>query len=80
MKIPNRDLLVLLRNENASQSAIEQEVESLNEMLVEAESPDRFCVAHELVERRRITSKPRRILKAVRYGELRPFCFLINKN
>lgn len=80
MKIPNRDLLVLLRNENTSQSEIEQEVESLNEMLIEAESPDRFCVAHELVQKRRITSAPKKILKAIRYGELKAFYFLINKN
>ena len=33
MKMPNRDLLVLLKNEFMSQQAIEQEVECLNDML-----------------------------------------------
>jgi hypothetical protein len=80
MKIPNRDLLVLLRNEFASQQAIEQEVEYLNHILIQAESLERFCIAHELVERNRITDKPKKILRAIRFIELKPFCFLVNKN
>jgi hypothetical protein len=80
MKTPNRDLLVLLKNEFASQRAIEHEVECINHILVQAESFDRFCQAHELVERNRITSKPKRILRAIRFAELKPFRFLINKN
>ncbi|MBL7738312.1 MAG: hypothetical protein JNK14_03780 [Chitinophagaceae bacterium] len=80
MRIPNRDLLVLLKDEYASQQAIEQEVESINDMLVQAESPECFCRVHELVVRNRITSKPQKILRAIRYTELRPFRFLINKN
>ncbi|MBC7947511.1 MAG: hypothetical protein H7Y42_06500 [Chitinophagaceae bacterium] len=80
MRIPNRDLLVLLRNEFASQQAIENEVECINHILVQAEAADRFCQAHELVDRNRITSKSRKILRAIRVSELKPFCFLINKN
>ena len=80
MKTPTRDLLVLLKNEFVSQRAIEQEVENINYILVQAESPEQFCAAHELVDRNRITSKPKRILRAVRFAELRPFRFLINKN
>ena len=80
MKTPNRDLLVLFKNEFASQRAIEQEVESLNHILIQAESPKQFCIAHELVTRSYITSKPKKILKAVRFAELKPFCFLVNKN
>jgi hypothetical protein len=80
MKTPNRDLLVLLRNEFASQRAIEHEVECINDILVQAEAPEQFCAAHELVTRSHITSKPRKILLAIRFAELRPFHFLINKN
>jgi hypothetical protein len=80
MKTPNRDLLVLLKNEFASQRAIEQEVESINHILVRAESLEQFCRAHELVDRNRITSRAKRILRAARYAELKPFRFLINKN
>jgi hypothetical protein len=80
MKTPNRDLLVLLKNEFASQQAIEHEVECINHILIKAESLQQFCLAHELVERFRITSKPKRILRAIRFTELKPFRFLINKN
>ena len=80
MKTPNRDLLVLFKNEFASQRSIEQEVENINHLLIRAESPEQFCIAHELVTRGRITSKPKKILKAIRFTELKPFYFLINRN
>jgi hypothetical protein len=80
MKIPNRDLLVLLKNEFSSEQAIEHEVRLINHILVKAESPEQFCIAHELVTRHRITSKPKKILQAIRVAELKPFRFLINKN
>jgi hypothetical protein len=80
MKMPTRDLLVLLKNEFMSQGALDHEVECLNDILRTAESDEQFCLAHELVNRNRITAKPKRILKAIRYSELRPFRFLINKN
>lgn len=80
MKMPNRDLLVLLKSEFMSQQAIEQEVECLNDLLRRTESDDQFCIAHELVDRNRITSNPKKILKAIRFTELKQFRFLINKN
>ncbi len=80
MKMPNRDLLVLLKNEFMSQQAIEQEVEYLNHLLLSAESTEQFCIAHELVDRNKITSKSKKILEAIRFTELKPFRFLINKN
>lgn len=80
MQTPSRDLLVMLKNEFMSQHEIEQEVEGLNELLYKAESDEQFCIAHELVDRNCITSKRKRILKAILYKELRPFRFLINKN
>lgn len=80
MKMPNRDLLVLLKSEFMSQQAIEQEVECLNDMLRLTESDEQFCIAHELVDRNRITSRFKKILKAIRFTELKQFRFLINKN
>ena len=80
MKMPNRDLLVLLKNEFMSQQAIDHEVECLHDILLIAESDEQFCVAHELVNRNSITSHRSKILKAIRYSELKPFRFLINKN
>ena len=78
--MPTRDLLVLLKNEFMSQRAIDHEVECLNDILRNAESDEQFCMAHELVDRNRITSKPKKICREMRYSELRPFRFLINKN
>jgi hypothetical protein len=80
MRIPSRDLLVMLKSEYMSQHEIEQQVEYLNYILYRAESNEQFCIAHELVTRHRITSKPRKILKAISHYELKPFQFLINKN
>jgi hypothetical protein len=80
MMMPSRDLLVLLKNEFASQQAMEREVASINHILVQAESFEQFCVAHELATRRCITAKPKKILRAIRFTELEPFHFLINKN
>jgi hypothetical protein len=80
MKMPTRDLLVLLKNEFMSQSAIDHEVECLNDILRRAESDEQFCIAHEMVDRNRITSKAHKIRREIRYTELRPFRFLINKN
>lgn len=78
--MPNRDLLVLLKNEFMSQQAIDHEVECLNDILRMAESDEQFCIAHELVDRNKITCKSSKILKAIRFSELKPFRFLLNKN
>lgn len=78
--IINRDLLVLLKNQFPTEQALEQEVEGLNDILLKAESDFAFCEAHELVNRNRITKNPVKILKAIRFPELKPFRFLINKN
>lgn len=80
MKTPHRDILVLIRNELIPEKAIELEVENLNKILGYTESSDQFCIAHELVNRNRITSQPHKILSAIRSMELKPFRFLINKN
>ena len=63
-----------------SEKAIEQQVESINSILFIAESADQFCIAHELVDRNRITSNRNTILKEANYRNLRAFRFLINKN
>ena len=80
VKNPSRDLLVLLKNEFMTEQSIEREVDSLNEILHQAESPESFCTAHELVVRNHITKQPVKILNAIRQSELKAFRFLINKN
>ncbi len=76
----NRDILVLLKNELLTGQDMEHEVEALNTLLKQAESPEAFCTAHELVNRNRITSDPKKILKESRHFLMKPFRFLINKN
>ncbi len=80
MNSPNRDILVIVKNEFMTDRFIQQEIRSLNELLHQAESPESFCKAHELVNRNYITSKKEKIIKAARHFRLRPFRFLINKN
>ncbi|MDZ4796130.1 MAG: hypothetical protein SGI83_17760 [Bacteroidota bacterium] len=76
----NRNLLVLFNTGFLDEKAIEQEVESLNQILLNAVSTEQFCIAHELVDRNCITSKKKKILKETRFFKLKPFRFLINKN
>ena len=76
----NRNLLVVFGNRSADEEAIEQEVECLNQVLLNTESPEQFCIAHELVNRNRITSNKKKILKESRHFLMKPFRFLINKN
>lgn len=77
---PDRDLLVLIKNEFMSQQAIEHEVEQLNNILRQTELPHQFCKSHELVQRNRITQKTRRVLAAFRSPLLKPFWFFISRN
>jgi len=77
---PKRDILVVMRNEFISDKAIEQEVECLNVILRHTETFESFCSATELLQRNSITSRPKRIAKAICYTRLPAFWFLINKN
>ena len=76
----NRNLLVIFGNRLPDEEAIEQEVECLNQVLLNIESPEQFCIAHELVDRNRITSSKKKLLKESRHFLMKPFRFLINKN
>ncbi len=76
----NRNLLVVFSNRLPDEKTIEKEVESLNQILLNTESYEQFCTAHELVDRNRITSNKKKILKESRHFQMKPFRFLINKN
>ena len=60
--------------------AIEKEMERVNDLLPLIETPDNFCIAHELVNRNYITQSKKKILAAIRFQELKAFRFLIGKN
>lgn len=76
----NRDILVLFREEDMNGQHLERELQSLHALLQQVETPEHFCRAHELVDRNRITRKPKKILKETKYYRMRPFRFLINRN
>ena len=76
MKNKGNNLLVLISKKFISK----QETDRLNMILLSAESPEQFCIANELVDRNRITSKKRKLLKESGRIQLRAFRFLINKN
>ena len=76
----SRDIMVMLKGESLTEDDIQHEVDMLNQMLSMVESPVSFCNAHELVNRNRITTKRKKILKECKLASLRPFIFLINKN
>jgi len=70
------NLLVLFNNKFISK----QEADCLHAILLFTKSPEQFCKTHELVDRNRITSAKRKILKESGRISLRAFRFLINKN
>lgn len=74
----NRNLLVLFKNGFSDERAIEKEMEWLQEIL--QVTTHQFCTANELVDRNRISSNPKKILKETRQYRLRAFRFLVNKN
>ena len=82
MKSPNRDLLVLLKDEFMSEHAIEREVERLNAMLFNVESFDNISVSHELIDlnKYKIYHDHKIVLQAIKEKELKPFVFLFNVN
>ncbi|MDB5253712.1 MAG: hypothetical protein JWP27_2881, partial [Flaviaesturariibacter sp.] len=73
MEHGKRDLLLLLKINSLDQTALNHQVECLHSLLVTVECNDVFCKSHELATRTRITNKPRKILKAVSFMQLRPF-------
>lgn len=82
MKMPNRDILVLVKEDDLNEDAIEFELEQLNNLLLNFETIDNLCVAHEIADlnRYRIHVQPKQIRPVMSNKELKPFIFIINKN
>lgn len=82
MKSPNRDLLVLLKNEKLNEKAIELEVKRLNKLLFNFESQETFCNSHELLDlnKFKIVKNRRDMVLASREKGEKPFVFLSNLN
>lgn len=82
MKVPNRDLLVLVKDESLSQELIEVEVDKLNRLLVHYETPETYCLAHEVFDlnRYKIITDSKSINKILKQRETKAFVFIYNKN
>jgi hypothetical protein len=82
MKTPDRDLLVLVKDEFMNEKFIENELEQLNEMLFHFETIEKFCAVHEIFDlnKYKIIEKPQPMQKLIRQKELKPFQFICNKN
>lgn len=82
MKTPNRDLLVLVKDDHLNGKAMENELEQLNQLLFHFETIDNFCAAHEVFDmnKYKILHESKLIRKLVNQEELAPFVFICNKN
>ena len=82
MKTPNRDLLVLVKDDRLDKEAIEFELEQLNQLLYVFETVDNFCVAHEVFDlnKYKIIHNAKKIRQVMNQRELKPFVFIFNKN
>jgi hypothetical protein len=76
MKSQGHSLLVFFQHSFIT----EREEERFQQLVHTVETPEEFCLAHELVDRNRITPDKRKIIKESSREELRPFRFLLNKN
>ena len=82
MKTPNRDLLVLVKDESFDKKSMENELEQLNRLLIRFETIENICTAPEIFDmnRYRILVKPVQVEKFVHQKEIKPFIFICNKN
>ena len=82
MKTPNRDLLVLLKDEFQSNLSIETELEQLNEILFLTETIDNYCIATEIMDLNQyvIIDNRKKLAQLLKKSSLKPFQFIFNKN
>jgi hypothetical protein len=82
MNNPNRDLLVLFKQELMTPQAMEHEVSMLQRFIVYCKRLENVGKAHELIDlnRYKIISKQLLIKNHLRIGKEKPFVFLNNKN
>lgn len=82
MKTPNRDLLVLVKDEFDSEHSMEVELEKLNRLLFQFETLDTICVAHEIFDLNvgKIIEQPKQVRTVLNQKKLKPFQFACNKN
>ncbi len=82
MHNPNRDILVLFKQELMTAQAMEREVSLLHDLLHNVERLDNVVKAHELLDlnKFKVINKPYLIKNFLRTAKEKPFVFLNNKN
>lgn len=82
MKTPNRDLLVLVKDDHLNKDAIEFELEQLNQLLLQFETVENLCCAHEVIDmnKYKIFNHNKAIREIISQRVLKSFVFLCNKN
>ncbi len=82
MNNPNRDILVLFKQELMTPQAMEREVTLLHDLLYNVERLDNVVAAHELLDlnKYKVISKHMIIKNYLRSGKEKAFVFLNNKN
>ena len=82
MKNSNRDLLVLVKDAYTNNEAMQFELQQLNMLLVNFETLESFCMAHEVfdIQKFRVPTKKSQLQKIIEKETLKPFMFICNKN
>jgi hypothetical protein len=82
MHNPNRDILVLFKQELMTAQAMERQVSLLHDLLYKVERLDNLVTAHELLDlnKFKVISKAFQIKNYLRSGKEKPFVFLNNLN
>ena len=82
MKTPNRDLLVLVKDEYHSESMMQRELQKLNRLLYHFETLDTIALAHEVFDMNtgKVIDKASGVKKMLENKILKPFQFACNKN
>lgn len=82
MKNANRDLLVLVKDAYTNKEAMQYELQQLNTLLVNFETLESFCIAHEVfdIQKFRVLTKRSQLKKIIEKDTLKPFMFICNKN
>ena len=82
MNNPNRDILVLFKQELMTPQAMEHEVSLLHDLLYTVERLDNIVTSHELLDlnKNKVINKLAHIKNYLRSGKEKAFVFLNNKN
>ena len=82
MKMPNRDLLVLVKDEFLGAGSMETELERINKLLMSFETVENLCKALDVFDmnRYKMLRKINAIRRVVEQKQLKAFVFIINKN